>query len=88
MSTTTSQRPRRFLTFPQIRDRYQVSEKTPTNWVRKGYVTLYKSADGTFLLDVDEVDAALKFYGPSKMRDGRRRFGQTAKALPVEAVES
>lgn len=85
---STLPRPRRFLTFPQIRDRYEVSEKTPTNWVRKGYVTLYKSPEGTLLLDVDEVDAALKFYGPTKMRDGRRRYGQTAKAVPVEAVGS
>lgn len=84
---STSPRPRRFLTLPQICDRYEVSDKTPRNWVRRGYVTLYKCA-GELLLDVDEVDAALKLYGPTKMRDGRRHFGQTAKPVPVEAVKS
>lgn len=85
---STLPRPRRFLTLPQTCDRYEVSEKTPRNWIRKKYVTLYKADDGTLLLDADEVDAALKLYGPTKMRDGRSHFGQTAKPVPVEAVES
>lgn len=75
-----------YLTFPEVRERFKVFGKTPGNWVSKRYVTVYRDNDGTLLLDANEIEAALKLYGPSKMRDGRRRFGADIRPLPIEAV--
>lgn len=85
---STLPRPRRFLTFPQVCDRYQVSAKTPQNWAKKQYITVFRSDDGTLLLDLDEIEAALKLYGPTKMRTGLTRYGVALKPVPVrvEAV--
>ena len=80
------QRTKRFLTFAQVRERFQVSDKTPKNWVSKGYLQVYRADDGTLRLDLDEIEVALKVYGPTKMRTGLKRYGATVKPLPIQAV--
>ncbi|WP_341974199.1 hypothetical protein [Microbacterium sp. LWO13-1.2] len=82
----TPERTPRFLTFAQVRERFQVSDKTPKNWVSKGYLQVYRADDGTLLLNLDEIEATLRILGPSKMRTGLRRYGAAVKPLPIEAV--
>lgn len=83
---STGQRAPRYLTFAQVRERFHVSDKTPKNWVSRGYLHVYRADDGTLLLNLDEIETALKLYGPSKMRTGLSRYGARVRPLPIEAV--
>lgn len=83
---STPERAPRFLTFAQVRERFQVSDKTPKNWVSKGYLQVYRADDGTLLLNLDEIEAALRVLGPTKMRTGLKLYGATVKPLPIQAV--
>lgn len=74
----------RHVTPSQLCDHLQVAPKTPQNWVARGYIGIYRTDDGTLVYDLDEVEAAIRLYGPTKMRDGRRRYGATVQ--PVRFV--
>ncbi|WP_353828213.1 hypothetical protein [Agromyces sp. SYSU T0242] len=55
--------------------------KTIENWIGHGYITGYRDAPGSILVNLEELETALKQN--SRMRDGRRTYGKDARIVPV-----
>jgi hypothetical protein len=51
------------------------------HWVSQGYVTAYKTGDGKFVFDLDEVLKAIETN--PRIRDKRNPFGERARVVPL-----
>ena len=83
--STIDPTPAHFIPLREAPDYFQVSARTPEQWARKKYIRLYRSNDGTLVVNVDEIERALRLHGRTKMRDGRRRYGVPVAPMPVTA---
>jgi hypothetical protein len=87
--TTEAQRQRRLGSFAQAGAEHHVSERTMRNYLGKGYFKAYRMRGiSGVLLDLDEVDAALKKLPKRLAKAGLGSYGPKAEIvdLPPQAV--
>ncbi|GAA1161496.1 hypothetical protein F6W69_06045 [Microbacterium oxydans] len=66
---------------------FLVHPNTIENWLSRGYIRAFRlNGTGPLLFDLDEIERAFKVYGPSKMRDGRKR-GAKGRVVAVVVAE-
>lgn len=76
----------RYLSKAELAAVIQRSPRTLDNWHSRGYITAFRSSDGTLLFDLDAVELAMRMR-PFEMRDGRKRGAHgSIVPLPVSAV--
>ena len=63
-----------------------IHPNTLKNWVSSGFITAYKTSDGSFAYDLDEIEAELA-RNP-RMRDKRNPFGERARVVPLPPTAS
>ncbi|CAN7443282.1 hypothetical protein LJR042_002866 [Microbacterium maritypicum] len=87
MSETNTPAARRFRNAEGAASHFMVTAETLTNWHHRGYIRGYR-IEGVrgIQFDLDEIERAFKVYGPSKMRDGRRR-GAKGRVVAVVVAE-
>lgn len=68
---------------------FQVSPATIRNWLSRGSITGYRVPNHRMpWVDLDEIESAFVRYRRTKMRDGRRTYGDKARivAAPLGIV--
>ena len=65
---------------------YHRHVRTIENWVGAGHIHGYRDRSGAILVDLTEIEAALKTN--PHMRDGRRPYGKLAKIVTLSGAGS
>lgn len=76
----------RYLTIDNAARIVQRHPRSVQNWLGQGWITAFRAEDGTYRVDLDEIEHQFKVN--PRMRDGRKPFGDKARIvqLPIEAV--
>lgn len=70
----------------QTGEHFKVNSATPPNWGAKRYINTYRDQHGRIVYDWREIEAAFVKYGPTKMRDGRKRNGVSVIDIVIPEV--
>lgn len=75
-----TKRAKRYKTYFDAADHFTCGPHAVERWVREGRVAGYRNATGTIFVDLDEIEAA---FAAGKMREPRKRYGSTARMVPL-----
>lgn len=74
----------RLVTKERAANHFQRTRKTIENWIGHGYVRGFRADNRAVLVDLDEIERALRTN--SRMRDGRKVYGDKAKIVPLRST--